>query len=298
MKKLKFSLLLLLGLTACEEVVNLEVREGVSQLVVDAWLTDENTEQSIKLTLSQAYFDNTAPKPALGATVIVFNQDSTAHQFLDLNNDGIYTYTPAQSGFIKLNEATALYIKYDNEEYYSLSRLGNVPPIDSVTYESFSFPINPPDGSPRSGFQAQFFARDLPGEGNTYLIRSFKNDTLRFLPSQITLAYDAGFSPGSKSDGILFILPIRFSITQGLFQDKDKLKVELFSIPIEAYFYLLQLRQESTNGGIFATPLSNIPTNIINLNSNSNKKALGAFFISKVSRYETVIDKEKAKKGS
>ena len=93
----------------------------------------------------------------------------------------------------------------------------------------------------------------------------------------------------------MFILPIRQSISQGLFADKDKLKVELYSIPIEAYYYVLQLKQESQNGGIFATPLANIPTNILNLNQNSTKKALGAFIVSKVSSFETVIDKKLAK---
>jgi len=282
-------------LFSCEEVVDIEVRDGVNQLVVDAWLTDENREQKVTLTISQPYFEQSAPKPALGAEVIVYNQDSTAHVFKDSNNDGVYTYQPQQGEFLKDNEQVALYVKYEGEEYYSISKLNRVPKIDSVAYEVFSFPITPPNGGPKDGFLAQFYANDPTGEGDTYLIRSYKNDTLRFKPTDITLAYDAGFSPGSKSDGLMFILPIRQSLNQTLFADKDKLKVELFSIPTEAYFYLLQLRQESSNGGIFATPLSNIPTNILNLNSKSTKKALGAFFVSKVSTFETTIDKNKAR---
>jgi hypothetical protein len=249
----------------------------------------------VKLTISQPYFEDAAPKPALGAEVIVYNQDSTAHVFTDPNNDGVYTYKPKAGKFLKENEQVALAVKYENEQYYSLSQLKRVPKIDSIAYEVFSFPIAPPNGGPKDGFLAQFYANDPVGEGDTYLVRSYKNDTLRFKPTDITLAYDAGFSPGSKSDGLMFILPIRQSLNQTLFSDKDKLKVELFSIPTEAYYFLLQLRQESSNGGIFATPLSNIPTNIINLNSKSTKKALGAFFVSKVSTFETVIDKSKAR---
>lgn len=295
MKKILSILLVSLVLLSCEDVIDLEVRDGVNQLVVDAWLTDEDREQSVKLTISQPYFEDSAPKPALGAEVIVYNQDSTAHVFTDPNKDGVYTYKPKPGKFLKENEQVALSVKYENEQYYSLSKLKRVPKIDSVGYEVFSFPISPPDGGPKEGFLAQFYANDPVGEGDTYLMRSYKNDTLRFKPTDITLAYDAGFSAGSKSDGLMFILPIRQALNQTLFLDKDKLKVELFSIPTEAYFYLLQLRQESSNGGIFATPLSNIPTNIFNLNSKSTKKALGAFFVSKVSTFETVIDKNKAK---
>jgi hypothetical protein len=295
MKKIFSLFALSFVLFSCEEVVDIEVRDGVNQLVVDAWITDENKEQKVTLTISQPYFEQSASKPALGAEVIVYNQDSTAHVFKDDNNDGVYTYQPQQGKFLKDNEQVALYVKYEGEEYYSISKLKRVPKIDSVAYEVFSFPVTPPNGGPKDGFLAQFYANDPLGEGDTYLIRSYKNDTLRFKPTDISLAYDAGFSPGSKSDGLMFILPIRQSLNQTLFVDKDKLKVELFSIPSEAYYYLLQLRQESSNGGIFATPLSNIPTNILNLNSKSTKKALGAFFVSKVSTFETTIDKNKAR---
>jgi hypothetical protein len=295
MKKLFLVLIVSISLLACEQVIDLEVKEGISQLVVDAWLTDEQKEQSIKLTLSQPYFDEADPKPALGAQVIVYNEDSTAYVFTDVDNDGIYTYTPKNNGYLKQNESTALYIKYENEEYYSLSELKRVPKIDSIAYEVFSFPITPPNGEPKDGYLAQFYANDIVGEGDTYMMRSYKNDTLRFAPNDITLAYDAGFSAGSKTDGLMFILPIRQSINQTLFLDKDKIRVELFSIPKEAFYYLFQLKQESSNGGIFATPLNNIPTNIINLNSNSPKKALGAFIVSKVSVFETVIEKGLAK---
>ena len=49
------------------------------------------------------------------------------------------------------------------------------------------------------------------------------------------------------------------------------------------------------NGGIFGTPPANIPTNIFTLNSSSKNKALGFFAVSSVSKFETIIDKNKAK---
>lgn len=283
-------------LFSCEDVIPFDVKDGVEQLVVDAWITDEVHEQKIKLTLSQPYFDNSTPKPALGAEVSLINFDNSIIKLTDKENKGEYTFTPNSSDYIIEGKPVRLSIKFQNEEYISASILKRVPKIDSLDYEPSSVPNGPPDPKlPKEGFIAQFYAHDPKGEGDTYLIRTILNDTLKFKPNEFQLAYDAGFSPGSKSDGLLFILPIRRSITQGLLKDKDKLKVELFSIPVEAYYYLQQLRQESNNGGIFATPLSNIPTNIINTNTKSNKKALGAFFVSKVSRIERTIDKSLAK---
>jgi hypothetical protein len=283
---------------SCEDVIDLSVKDGVEQLVVDAWLTDENSVQTIKLTLSQPYFDNSAVKPALGATVIVFEEDSTAHTFVDKNNDGNYSFTPLKGSFLKLGKRHALYIKYKNEEYYSISTLPRVPKIDSLTYEEFRLPIAPENGKPRDGFLAQFYAKDPIGEGDTYWVKSKKNGKERNLPSQISIAYDAGFSPGSKSDGLLFILPVRQSINGGfddIFYDKDTVSVELRSISNEAFYFLLQVRQESSNGGIFGTPPANIPTNIFTLNSSSKNKALGFFAVSSVSKFETIVDKNKAK---
>lgn len=282
---------------SCEEVIDIDVKNGEEQLVVDAWLTNEADNQSVTLTLSQPYFDNSTPKPALGATVFVFDEDSSRFEFTDTNNDGIYVYNPVdkQPIFKNINIQYALYIKYNNEEYYSTSKFLRVPKIDSVSYEAFTFPIAPNDSTPKSGFIAQFYGRDFDGLNDTYWIRYFKNGKRNKKPSAISVAFDAGFSPGSKSDGLQFILPIRQSINDGLYQDKDSVKVELYSITNEAYYFLLQIRQESSNAGIFATPAANIPSNLVNLNPTSKKKALGFFSVSNTSSYSFVIDKAKAK---
>jgi Domain of unknown function (DUF4249) len=296
MKKYIIILFCAYGLISCEQVIPFDITTSENQLVVDAWITDELKEQKVKLSFSQAYFDSNSVKPALGATVYLVKQDSTIIPLNDSKNNGVYSFMPSTKDYIKEGEQVGLYIKYLNDEFYSISKFNRVPKIDSVNYENSSTPNGPPNSNlPKEGFIAQFYAKDPNGEGDTYVIRKTINDTLKSKPTEYQVAYDAGFSPGSKSDGLMFILPLRQSITPGLFKDKDKLRVDLYSIPIEAYYFLLQVRQESQNGGIFATPLSNIPTNIINRNKESKIKALGAFIVSKVSSFETIIDKSKAK---
>ncbi len=281
---------LVLLLFSCEDVIEIDVKEGKQQLVVDAWLTDEIREQKVTLTLSQPYFDQAEPLPALGAEVYVVREDSTRFRFVDNDNDGVYTFSPRNRNFLRLNENVALYIRYAGEEYYSISQLKRVPPIDSLKYQAITLPIKP-DDSPQSGFLAQFFANDFEGEGDTYLIRSYKNDVLRGRSGEYTLSYDGGLSPGNGSDGMLFLQPVRMGINSGLFVDQDKVTVELHSIPLEAYYFLYQVQAETNNGGIFATPPANIPSNVFNLNPESKEKALGLFFVSRMSRYSAVIDK-------
>jgi hypothetical protein len=292
-----FSILLVLFISftlfSCTDVINLDVKEGVSQLSVDALINNKYENQIVKLTLTQGYFDNSPIKPALGATVILFDQDSTAHQFIDLKNDGNYTFDAKNNPFNKIGNQYLLYINYNGEEYYSVSKLNRVPKIDSIAYEVDKVPVKP-DNGPQEGFRPQFYANDFEGEGDCYWVKSAKNSKYFSKASEIKVAYDAGFSPGSKTDGLLFILPIR-TLGNELFSDKDTLSVDLFSITQEQFYYLQFVQQVSQDGSLFSTPLSNLPTNIINRNDKSTKKAVGFFGMSAVSSMSSVIDKTKAK---
>ena len=281
-------------LLSCMDVVEIDVKDGVSQLSVDALVNNKKEVQTIKLTLTQAYFDNSGLKPALGATVVVFDQDSVAFQFRDLKNSGVYTYDARNKPLDKIGKQYALYINYGGEDYLSASKLNRVPKIDSINYEIDTFPVKPENG-PQEGFQPQFYARDFAGEGDCYWIKGAKNGKYFSKASNITVAYDAGFNPGSKTDGLLFILPIRGSIAgRELFSDKDTLKVDIYSITLEQFYYLQIIQNTSQAGSLFATPLSNLPTNIVNRNEKSTKKAIGFFGMSAVSSMETIIDKSKA----
>jgi hypothetical protein len=295
MKNIILALTLISFLSSCEDVIDLEVQDGVQQLVVDGWLTNKAEDQTIRLSLSQAYFDNSAVRTVNDAEVIIYELDQTPHLFVNKGN-GEYVLAKEDSRFLTEGRQYSLYINFNGEEYSSLSALNRVPNIDSIAYEYFKFPIAQADSTePEDGYIAEFYARDPEGAGDTYWIRTTKNGKLLNNPTTISTAFDAGFSPGALSDGLLFILPIRQSINDGLFQHGDSLRVELWSITNDAFYYLSQVRQESGNGGIFATPPANIPTNISNLNSTSNKTALGYFGISSISEYTTVIDSTKAR---
>lgn len=295
MKKLLY-FLIPVALWSCEDVIDFSVGEpGSSQLVVDAMLTNEDTLQVVQLSLSQPYFSSSGFVPATKAQVFVFSEDSTQYIFQE-TSPGKYVYDPKVKGRLnEIGKRYALYVNYQGEEYAALSALRRVPRIDSVTYSFIEFPFAVNDSTPRTGYVAQFYAFDPTGLGDTYWVRSARNGRYRNAPNQITLAYDAGFSPGSQSDGLLFIQPIRQSINDGLYQEGDRIRVDLHAIPNETWFFLSLVRQESGNGGLFAVPSSNIPTNLVNLNSQSKEKALGFFSMSTVSRFETVVRKEEAR---
>jgi hypothetical protein len=174
--------------------------------------------------------------------------------------------------------------------------MNDVPPIDSITQEFREDEFGSPDG-----IYAQFFARDLIGEGNTYWIKTYKNGVFLNKPLEINLAYDAGFSAGSAVDGLIFIPPIREAINRVPDEDTDdnsdvapwavddEIKVEIHSISLEAFNFMGTAQRQMINGlnGIFSEPVINTPGNIIN--TTGSEKILGVFNVAAVSEMTRVI---------
>lgn len=288
-----------LALSSCQDVIDLQTEAGPSQLVVDGWITNQAGSQRIRLTKSGGYFDNSPAKPALGATVRVTDDQGTAYEFRDLKGDGNYVWQPtANQPLGRIGGKYRLSVKFEGEEYQAATEIRRVPPIDSIGYE-YKEPTVVPADAPKKGYLAEFYAKDPQGVGDCYWVKFSKNGQLYNKPNAITLAYDAAFSPGSASDGLQFILPIRQSITPDngtqLYAEKDTIKVELHAISLETYYFLFQVRQESSNQGLFAVPPANIPTNVVNTRS-AGPKALGFFGASAVSIFQTVVDDKKAKR--
>ncbi len=113
-------------------------------------------------------------------------------------------------------------------------------------------------------------------------------------PSEITIAYDAGFSQ-SDFDGVEFILPIRQGINPNdqdendkpiaPYQIDDSVYVEIYSITHESYNFLNEvITQTDRPGGfgeLFATPLANVSTNINKVSGAT--PVVGFFNVSSVS---------------
>lgn len=302
MKKIKYILTFCAAiafLSSCQDVIDLPTETGETQLVVDGWLTNEAGNQTIKLSKSASYFDNSVAKPALGATVVVADDQGKVYSFTDTKGDGNYVWKPktAQEILGRIGGKYTLNIKFDGEEYKSISAINRVPKIDSLAYE-YRKPTVTPTDAPTEGYLAEFYARDFSGPGDCYWIRYGRNNKVWNKAQDLELAYDAAFSPGAPTDGFLFIRPLRQSITPNngteLYAEKDTIKVQLYSITEEAFFFLSQIRQESSNQGLFATPPNNIVGNIINTKT-GGKKALGFFGSSAISRFQTVIDPKKAR---
>lgn len=286
MKRLSFlyplvlCLLVLGSLSGCETVIDAKLDTGPTQLSVDAILTDQPGPQTIHLTQTAPYFNSGTPSAALSATVTVTDNVGKSYAFTDENNDGYYVWQPASTTDTlgHVGRTYQLTINLGGETYRASSAINRVPIVDSLVFAKTK--INPL--SKVEGYRAEFYTRDLPGAVDYYRIRYYRNGTLQARARDIIIVQDAAFRGSADTDGLLFIQPIRRSINpDSLYALNEEVKVEVQSLSLEAYNFWDALRTQITNGGLFATPPANVPTNITNTNP-SGRKPVGFFITSAV----------------
>ncbi len=283
-------LLVQIAFTGCEDEISPTLEEAPQIVVIDGWINNKPEPQVIKVMGSQPYFDNTLPIGLSGAIVQVADENLKVYDFVE-TAPGEYTWTP-QNGetFGTIGLQHGLNVEYNGVTYNSISKLNNVPPVDSI-----SFTFEEEDGPFPAGYFAEFWSRDLVGEGDTYWIKTWKNGVYQGKPGEINTAFDAGFSAGGSIDGLIFIPPIRFGVNsfeddengdiQAPYLPGDSIYVELHAITNEAFFFLNEVQFQTDRPGgfaeLFATPLSNVVTNIIP--SDENVEVVGFFNVSAVS---------------
>lgn len=92
------------ALLSCEKVIDLDVPEGETQLVVDAWYTTEDTVQYVLLSTTAPYFEDQQTPRVSGAEVTLYTYENgsitnTETLLEDPNNTGRYPFTaPAEIG--------------------------------------------------------------------------------------------------------------------------------------------------------------------------------------------------------
>ncbi len=280
-------------LTSCEDVIDIQTPDAPNQWVVDAWINNLPAKQIIRITESQPYFNNEFSPGVLGAEVSISSDRGEVFIFEDEGTGDYSWLPPADSVFGAVGSAYELTIRFNDHIITGQSVMNPVPSIDSITQELRLDELGP------DGIYAEFFARDLPGLGNTYWIKAFKNNQFLNKPSEINLAFDGGFDAGAEIDGIIFIPPIREFINPdpdssemdvSPYRVTDRVRVEIHSINLDAFLFLESARDQILNGNntIFAFPIANSPGNLSS--ADPNEEILGIFNVASVTSKEKTIE--------
>lgn len=282
-------------LAGCETTINPRLDNAERILVIDAWVNQKMERQEIKVTRSQPYFENTFPTKLPGATVFITDL-TTGEVYNFQEGPSSYYWDPASNPFGEIGHTYQLVVIADGERFEAESELRRVPPVEGIkfTYDEEDLVIK------QEHYKAEFIASDLPGAGDTYWIKAWKNGHFLNNPTELNVVYDAGFSAGQSVDGTSFIIPVRKNFLNPL--DKvpgkpnefkppylvgDSISVEIHSITPIAFDFLYGLYfQIGRTGGfseLFSMPLANVITNITPASKTSTTPVAGFFNVAAVS---------------
>lgn len=296
-------LIFVFGSFACENIIYPELEPSLEQYVVDAWLNNSPGSQKIFLSKSSDYFSIAFPTLLEGAEVYVIDEDGKRFDFEE-TGEGYVWGDSLSNSFLEVGTSYHLNVFVDGIRFSGTSIMNPVPPIDSITfqYQEEDFFIT------EEYYLAEFVAKDLLGIGDTYWIKAWKNGIYLNKPSEINIAYDAGFSAGGNIDGQVFIQPIQELINpfdpddvdeelvEPPYSIGDTAYVEIHSINQSAFYFLnevkIQTDRQGGFGALFAAPFSNVSTNLINEDLSSEIYPVGFFNVSSISSLEQVLTAE------
>jgi len=284
MKRIKYLIPFLI--VACNTDISPELPQADAPVAIDAFIYHKAEEQVITVINANTYFDRSAPQGVSDAVVSVLDLDAEEEYVFLQDTPGRYVWTPTSptDTFGIIGNTYLMNVAFEGRTYNAFSTINRVVPVDSITWRVEEEPFS--DGE---FFVGEFWGTDAPGDGDAYWIKSWKNGVILNKPGEINIAIDGAFSEGDNADNITFIPPIRDAVSPFEFDDDDmlinpfeigdSLYVEINSLTREAHFFLqsvqIQTDREGGFGELFATPLANVPGNIVS--SDPNEKVVGFF---------------------
>ena len=280
-------------LASCEDVVQIKLDEGSKLYVIDAFVTNMRSTQSIRVVTSDTYFSNREAPPVTNADVVL--KDLTAGKSYKFNysQNGYYVYTINSNDTIaKINHQYELNVTIDGTTYTSLTiqkRPASIDSIEAIYNDGKTGGFGPPRDP---YYNCLLWAKDkTDAVSDYYWIKTFRNDTLLGAATDLNLSIDGTNGPVTDLpvDSTVFTPPIVF-LGFNRFYPGNSCKVEIHSIAKETYLFFVQASAQINNGGLFATTPENVKTNIITP-AGAKTKAIGWFNMSSVAQQKIQIPK-------
>ncbi len=262
--------------TACERVVDVSLADGPRLLVVEGRIEKMQgvaaVAQRVRLTTTDAYFSDSAPPPALGASVRVTDDVGNTFAFApSAREPGVYESAPFAAA---LGRRYTVRIDWQGDRYEGNDHLERVAPIDSLYFIDRNSPIGP-----REGLRATIDTRDPAGERNYYLWDQLVDGVRLIAP-------DSSFRIRViANDDLVEGQAVReYQPYGGIPVAPGQLvTVRQIALSAPAYRYYLALSDQVTNDGSpFAVAPASVRGNVANL-TRPARLALGYFMAGEVS---------------
>jgi len=270
MKKIIIFSTMLIGLSSCfTERIEVNLNDNNKRLVVEAWITDLDERQFVKLTNTINYIGEQETDFVSGAIVEL----SDANQSYTLNEETTGFYFLPDTWQAQIGDTYTLVINHEDTEYIASYTMNICPEIENLVIEVVG---NIEKTDSIFIYKTVFAFQEIAGKGNAY----FGVDYLKGTTAGDSLL-NGGFTDDEFLDG-QFIEDITLTERDRLYQIGDTAVVDIFSIDDETFLFLNDIQTETFRGGPFDAPPANIRTNI-------SGGAVGYFIISGAKRKEIVV---------
>lgn len=259
--------------TACQDVIQLEVPDGETLLVVDGWLTDQEGEKQVLLSTTANYFNNSTTPSVSHALVLLYNDLGLADTLVEKSSGVYVTDHVGQVG-----ATYHLFIRTaEGEEYESWPEtLRSVPPISRVYTE-----FKEESAIFEEGYYVKIDTEEPLGKGDHYRWKQYVNGTYQNTPVDLLYASDE-LVDGNPIEGL--------EVTTEPLEVGDHVRIQQLSISETAFEFFLQLQNQTAFiGSMFDTPPAALQGNIQSRDPDG-KRALGFFGVSAVAEGEIAIE--------
>ena len=259
--------------SSCEDVVEMDVKQGKEAFVVEGWITNKEEGNYIKLFKTIPYFNN--PEfPAITNAVVTVSDDAGNVEILKETEPGKYEIQSLKG---VVGRTYKLGIQSKEGSYEAITTMQRLSwNMDSVTYEYKKKSVM----VEKEGYYPAIYGQEQENIGDFILLKIAKNGTWLKSYKDINLFSDefvdgnyiTAAEPGLKDP----------------FKKDDKITYEMWSLTEEAYRFWNDIRTQLSNGGLFAVPSTNTRTNIVKKNT-ASLDAVGYFGASEVKVFENVV---------
>ena len=140
MKKYIFIIIISLFTFSCEEVIDVDLDEGDTRLVIDAYFNifndDSNgssvTQGRIQLSLTAPFFEDEIQTVSNAIVYITNLTDNSILNFVETSTSGFFIPDTSESFQPELDTNYELTVIYENETYTAITQLIPTVPIDNL----------------------------------------------------------------------------------------------------------------------------------------------------------------------
>jgi len=270
MKKIPYYIILFFSLISCEDVIDVDLPETESRLVVNAVLRVDVSQEFVPIEIQVAetssFFEQNEPTQLTSATILygvpsendptLFEEEFSSSLTESAPGSGIYIPDPTFDTDQRIRTASLepgmvfnLIIEHNDESFFASTTYITAPPIDNVE-QGTAILFSDDDTEVLVTFT------DIPGVENHYI---FDFDFNEFL------VLDDQFIDGQQFEFSYFY-------DQNLVAG-DFVEISILGADLEFFNYMnLIIEQTESNGGVFQTPVATVRGNIFNTTGIDNEE--------------------------